>query len=88
MGQDNLQTLDKWKNYEEILKRYDIYVYPRAGTIPSKFDGHERVHLTKAPIMEISSTFIRNAIKENKNVEHFMHPAVWEYVKSTGYYKK
>lgn len=88
MGQDNLQTFDKWKNYEEILKRYHIYVYPRAGSAPSKFDTHKHVHITEAPIMEISSTFIRNAIKEKKNVEYFMHPAVWEYIKGTNYYKK
>ena len=87
MGQDNLQTFEKWKNYEEILKRYKIYVYPRTISMPSKFDTHPQVQITKAPILEISSTFIRGAIKENKNVEHFMHPAVWEYVKSMGYYK-
>lgn len=88
MGQDNLQTFDKWKNYEEILKRYHIYVYPRAGSLASAFDSHKHIHLTEAPIMEISSTFIRNAIKEKKNVEYFMHPNVWEYVKSMNYYKK
>jgi nicotinate-nucleotide adenylyltransferase len=88
MGRDNLQTFDKWKNYEEILKRHQIYVYPRAGSVPSAFDSHKQVHLTEAPIMEISSTFIRNAIKEKKNVEYFMHPAVWEYVRDMNFYKK
>ncbi len=88
MGQDNLQTFDKWKNYEEILKRHQIYVYPRVGALPSKFELHKNVHITEAPIMEISSTFIRKAIKEKKNIQYFLHPAVWEYVKDMSFFKK
>jgi len=88
MGRDNLQTFDKWKNYDEILKKHHIYVYPRAGFMPSVFDDHKHVHLTEAPVMEISSTFIRNSIKEKKNVEYFMHPAVWEYIRDMNFYKK
>lgn len=88
MGQDNLQTFDKWKNYEEILKRCHIYVYPRVNTKPSAFDTHEHVHLTEAPIMEISSTFIRTAIKEKKDVRYFMHPKVWEYIDEMNFYRK
>ncbi len=88
MGQDNLQTFDKWKNYEEILKRYHIYIYPRTGCVPSQFDKHPNIHFTAAPIMEISSTFIRNAIKAKKNVQYFMHPNVWEYVRDMNFYTK
>lgn len=88
MGQDNLQTLDKWKNYEEILKKYHIYVYPRKNVKSSEFDSHKHVHLTEAPVMEISSTFIRNAIKSNKNIQYFMHPKVWEYIDEMNFYKK
>lgn len=88
MGQDNLQTLDKWKNYEEILKKYHIYVYPRKNVESSEFDSHKHVHLTEAPVMEISSTFIRNAIKSNKNIQYFMHPKVWEYIDEMNFYKK
>jgi nicotinate-nucleotide adenylyltransferase len=88
MGQDNLQTFHKWKNYEEILKRYHIYVYPRAGCSASQFDEHKHVHLTQAPVMEISSTFIRDAIKNKKNIQFFLHPKVWEYIESSSLYKK
>jgi len=88
MGQDNLQTFHKWKNYEEILKRYHIYVYPRAGYGASQFDEHKHVHLTQAPIMEISSTFIRDAIKSKKNIRFFLHPKVWEYIESSNLYRK
>ena len=88
MGQDNLQTFDKWKNFEEILKKHHIYIYPRIGCEPSKFDSHKQVHFTEAPIINISSTFIRNSIKQKINVQYFMHPAVWEYIDSMSFYKK
>lgn len=88
MGRDNLQTFDKWKNYEEILKHHEIYVYPRIGNLPSKFDTHPKVHLTEAPIIEISSTFIRKALKEKKNIQYFLHPKVWEYVDEMNLYRK
>lgn len=88
MGRDNLQTFNKWKNYEEILKRHHIYVYPRVKSESSEFDTHEKVHLTEAPVMEISSTFIRKAIKDKKNVQYFMHAKVWEYIDEMNFYKK
>jgi nicotinate-nucleotide adenylyltransferase len=88
MGQDNLQSFAKWKNYEEILKRYHIYVYPRPNATPSEFDEHPHVHLTDAPLMEISSTFIRKAIKEKKDVRFFMPEKVWREVDELQYYRK
>lgn len=88
MGQDNLQSFNKWKNYEEILKRHHIYVYPRPGCRPSEFDTHPHVHITKAPLMDISSTFIRDSIKEKKDVRFFLHPKVWEEIDTMNFYKK
>src|SRR5690606_33472155 len=67
MGMDNLKSFHKWKNHEAILKQYSIYVYPRIGSDAGKWENHPKIHITKAPIVEISSTFIRKAIKENKN---------------------
>jgi len=88
MGSDNLQTFDRWKNYEEILKRYRLYIYPRPG-----FDGgalllHKNVVMTEAPVMEISSTFIRKAIKDKKDVSFFVPPAVWQYIDEMSFYRK
>jgi nicotinate-nucleotide adenylyltransferase len=88
MGQDNLVTFDKWKNFEQILKEHQIYVYPRKNCGPSKFDKHKNVHITEAPIMEISSTFLRKAIKEKKNVQFFLPPQVWEYIDTNNLYRK
>ena len=87
LGGDNLQSFQKWKNYEQILERYDLYVYPRAEARTSPFDQHPRVHLTNAPIMEISSTFIRVAIKEKKDVRFFLPQKVWEEIDLMNFYK-
>lgn len=88
IGQDNLVTFDKWKNYEEILKQFKLYVYPRPNCVASKFDAHPNVIFTKAPMMDISSTFIRNAVKEKKDVRLFLPEKVWDYVESMNFYKK
>ena len=68
MGEDNLKSLHKWKNYEVILERYSIYVYPRIseGTVETQFDNHKKIKKVDAPIIELSSTFIRKGIKAGK----------------------
>jgi nicotinate-nucleotide adenylyltransferase len=88
MGQDNLQSFHKWKNYEEILNSVHIYVYPRPNSTESPFDAHPRVHLTDAPMMDISATFIRKAIKDKKDIRFFLPGKVWEEIDSMNFYKK
>lgn len=87
MGSDNLNTFHKWKNYEEILNKYKILIYPRPGYTGSEFDNHPSVKFTEAPLMEISSTFIRKAIKEKKDIQFFLHAAVWKYIDEMNYYR-
>ena len=89
MGEDNLKSLHKWKNYEVILKRHHIYVYPRIseGTVETQFDNHPKIHTVNAPIMEISSTMIRNGIKERKNIRPLLPPEVYAYVDEMNFYK-
>ncbi|MGZ3903423.1 MAG: nicotinate (nicotinamide) nucleotide adenylyltransferase [Bacteroidia bacterium] len=88
MGMDNLQTFEKWKNYEQILKNHKLYVYPRPRLEPGKFANHPQVNLTDAPIMDISSTFIRKAIIEKKDVSCFMPEKVAAYIDEMNFYKK
>lgn len=88
MGADNLQSFDKWKNYEEILKHHQLYVYPRPDAENSTFDNHPQVKLVNAPLIEISSTAIRQAIKEQRDVRYFVPEAVWKYIKEMHFYEK
>ena len=91
MGEDNLNSFHKWKNYETILAHHEIFVYPRVyknKESGSRFDEHPKVHHVKAPIMEISSTFIRKAIKEKKNIQPLLPCKVWQYLDEMNFYKK
>ena len=90
MGEDNLKSLHKWKNYEVILQNHDIYVYPRisAEVDNLEFKNHPRIHHIDAPIVEISSTFIRESIKNKKNIQPLIPYKVWEYIDYNNLYKK
>lgn len=89
MGEDNLDSFHKWKNYDVILENHDIYVYPRLSDkqVATQFDGHKKIHHIHAPIMQLSSTFIRNAIKEGKNVKPMLPEHVWAYLDEMNFYK-
>ncbi|MCL5127436.1 MULTISPECIES: nicotinate (nicotinamide) nucleotide adenylyltransferase [unclassified Algibacter] len=89
MGEDNLKSFHKWKNYDVILENHDIYVYPRISkdTVDTRFTGHDKIHVINAPVMELSSTFIRNGIKTGKNVKPMLPENVWEYLDEMNFYK-
>lgn len=89
MGEDNLKSFHKWKNYELILESHDIYVYPRisSGIIEHRFKDHPKIIKIEAPIMELSSTFIRSEIKAGKNIRPMLPEHVWEYVDEMNFYK-
>ncbi|MDQ3047627.1 MAG: nicotinate (nicotinamide) nucleotide adenylyltransferase [Bacteroidota bacterium] len=88
MGADNLETFHKWKNYDQILERFELYVYPRPGHPAVDMMKHPRVKLVNAPLMEISSTFLRNAIKNKTDVAAFFPEAVWKYTREMHFYEK
>lgn len=88
MGGDNLKSFHKWKNYELILQNHELYVYPRLLSAKSSLDNHEKIHLVDAPIMQISSSFIRNAIKDQRDVRAMLPENVWEYIDEMNYYRK
>lgn len=88
MGADNLNHFHKWKNYEEIIKNYDLYVYPRMESNDGgELRHHYKVNYVEAPVMKISSSFIRKAIQEGKNVSHYMPSDVAKYVEEMNFYK-
>lgn len=90
MGEDNLNSLHKWKNYEYILENHEIYIYPRlnSGAINEQFINHPKIHKIAAPVVEISSTFIRENIKNNKNIRPLLPEKVWEEIDYNNFYKK
>tara|TARA_R110002020_G_scaffold145603_4_gene319697 strand:- start:126937 stop:127527 length:591 start_codon:yes stop_codon:yes gene_type:complete len=89
MGEDNLKSLHKWKNYDVILERYGIFVYPRisGGVIEHQFKDHPKITKVKAPIMEISSTFIRSSIADKKNIRPLLPEHVWSYADEMNFYR-
>jgi len=86
MGGDNLKYLHKWKNYLEILKNYQIVVYPRPG-IKTTIPENSKINIIDAPLMEISASFIRNAIKTGKDIRYFLPEKVYQYIDEMNLYK-
>lgn len=79
MGEDNLETLHKWKNYESILKYYDIYVYPRLNSKKPEIKS-ERIHYIDAPIIELSATEFRKLYSQGKNCQFMVPSVVYDYI--------
>ena len=90
MGEDNLQSFTKWKNYEVILDNHNIYVYPRIYKNKKKTEliNHKKITIVEAPIIELSSTFIRNGIKNKKNIKPLLSNNIWKYINEMNFYKK
>ena len=89
MGEDNLRSLPKWKNAEVIMGNYPIYVYPRKmnPSSSSASFSSETITYLDAPIIEVSSTFIRQQIKDGKNIKPLLPMAVWNYIDEMNFYK-
>ena len=89
MGEDNLVSFPKWKNYELILDRYELYVYPRKTdrTIPKPFQNNPKINLINAPQIELSSSAIRKSIKANQNIRPLLPPESWLYLDEMNFYK-
>ncbi len=86
MGADNLKNFHKWKNYEQILENYSIYVYPRPGI---EINGsHKNIHIVEGvPQMEISASFIRDSINKGKDISYLMPEKAWKYTDEMNFYK-
>jgi len=94
MGEDNLYTLHKWKNVNNLIKNYQIYVYPRPDSVkPStplldQILSEAKIQTVKAPLMDISGSFIRESVKKGKDMSYFLPPAVWKYIQEMHFYEK
>lgn len=86
-GMDSLQNLDKWKDYEKILDNYQITVFPRRGYDGGRLISHPSVRVVETPIIELSSTFIRNCMANDIDVKHFMPERAYNYLIDNKLYK-
>lgn len=99
MGEDNLRTLHKWKNYEELLNNHKLFVYPRPltmkeeelrskGIVEKRIIQHKNIVMCNdVPVMKISSSFIRKSIKEGKDVRYLLTEDVNKYLDEMNFYR-
>lgn len=88
MGGDNLANLHKWKNYELLLERYKIYIYKRPSYELNALQNHPNVIISEAPLLDISSSYIRQLISEKKSVKYLVPDKVYEYLKDYPVYDR
>ena len=94
MGEDNLRTFRKWKNYQQILDNYELHVYPRIKTATEEQEEKSEllllpnVHLCETPLLNISASFIRNAIKDKKDVRYLLTESVNKYCTEMHFYEQ
>jgi nicotinate-nucleotide adenylyltransferase len=86
MGGDNLATFHKWKNYELLLEQYSIFVYQRPTYEPGELAAHPNIRIFEAPMMQISSSYIRACIAKGHSVEYLVPDRVFEYLDKSGLY--
>ncbi len=86
IGEDNLASFEKWKNYEVILEDYGLYVYPRPNVQPSKLKTHPNVTIVDAPLLDISATFIRKCIRNNQSIRYLVPDPVEAIIRDKKFY--
>lgn len=87
-GTDVFKHFHKWKNWQEILRYYSLYVYPRPGSSLGKYAGYPEIRLFDAPLLEISASFIRKGLRERKNMAFWMPDKVYQFILEMHFYEK
>lgn len=87
MGSDNLATIDKWKNYDILLRDYPILVYQRPGSIITRLPENAAITIVEAPLLDISATFIREGLKKGLSMRYLLPEPVYEYLTGSNLYK-
>ena len=86
-GMDSLQNFKNWRAYQKILDNYELLVFPREGYDGGDLINYPSVNVLKTPIIEVSSTFIRNCVKEGRDVRHFMPEKAFQYMQEHHFYE-
>jgi nicotinate-nucleotide adenylyltransferase len=87
IGSDNWNTFDRWKESDRIINRFNILIYPRRAYPIDDPSLPLTIRAVKAPLLDISSTFIREALAEGKEITFFLHPASYKIIKEEGLYQ-
>lgn len=87
MGSDNLASLHRWRNYEYILEHYRLLVYPRPGSEHCTLSTHPSVTMVEVPMMDISSSYIRQQIAAGKDVRYLLTEPVYKYLTEMHFYE-
>lgn len=87
IGEDNLESFTRWKNYEQILENYGLYVYPRPGVTSSELKRHRNVQVVEAPLLDISATFIRNSIRKGYSIRYLVPEGVEAIIREKKFYQ-
>lgn len=87
MGSDSFQNLERWKNYEYLLRHYPIFVYKRPGHEVVNTFNTGNITIMKAPMLEISATHIRKNIKEGKSIRYLVPDTVMDEIERNSYYR-
>jgi len=91
MGEDNLNTIDKWKDYQQILQNYSIYVYPRKDELKQKTKvnfSNYNITVVDAPLINISASYIRSLIREGKSIQYFVTDKVYKEIAKSNLYRQ
>lgn len=87
IGEDNLKSFPRWKNYQVILDNHGLYVYPRpAADAKAELTSQANVQWVKAPILDISATYIRNLVKQDNSIQYLVPDSVAQIIKSRKLY--
>jgi nicotinate-nucleotide adenylyltransferase len=88
MGSDSYNNISAWKNYEQILNNYSLFVYERPGFLNEKKQNKSRIIFLKAPLLEISSTYIRKLVRDGKSIRYLVPEKVRQEIEQNGYYRR
>ena len=87
IGEDNLSSFTRWKNYDKILQNYGLIVYPRPDTAPDSLRDHTNVSIVNAPRIDISASFIRESIKKGKSIKYLVPEKVRAFIEDRKLYQ-
>ncbi|GAB1447799.1 MAG: nicotinate-nucleotide adenylyltransferase [Bacteroidia bacterium] len=87
IGGDNLQSFHLWKSYQEILELHKVFVYARTGIVEKPLlANHPHIKLFEVPLLNISSTYIRESIQAHKSIRYLVPEPVRIEIENKGYY--